>query len=879
MPAGVSLPDDLLRVAGTHRAALHPHWLIDCNWQPVRLGDGSAFLPGAVAIVPLADETDVLGLAILVWAAGSSPPKTSELLEAAGYAGAHVLRQVKAAAEIAWREEHLAIRDAMVMITSRARSLDELLRAALDELCLGLGWDAGAVWVWEAGQETLSLAAQRGFSPEAGAALRSAPAAASPFSDVLAGDSVQALAWQGAGIAAPPWACAAGIAEWLAAPLRSPDGSLGLVALCSYAPREPSRHEVALLGAVGWQVGVAAGHLRAHLRMESALRASSARWSALYESGVALTGRTDSERLLDEVVQRSVELLAGIGGLLALSEDASDDLVVVVSYRRDGTAWNLQGRRVPAGRGVLGTVAASRQPLIVENYADWPGREPDLAANALAIVAAPLLARDRLLGVLAVSDQAGRRRFTEDDVQTLTLFAQQAAAVLTGRQNRRQAEALALQSERARLACDLHDGLAQDLAALLLHADACQARLGEGHEALAGQLEAISVGLQRAIRDARATIFALRSGDVESCSLEDGLRGQAAHFESQTGVPARFSRVGADCPELAHEHELALLHLAREALTNIRKHAQAGRAQVQLTWLGAEQVQLCVSDDGRGFDPTLIAHAQGVTAQHLGLALMRERVEALGGAFSVESGVGAGTTVCAVLPVRRGETMDKIRILIVDDHALFRDGVRAVLEHQDDMTLAGEASDAECAIRLAAELRPDVILMDLQLPGRSGVEATRDIRASQPFVKVIALSMHHDAGAVDAMIQAGAQGYVLKEAWAAELMEAIRAVAGGGASFHPSVAAQVLERYREMSGANAQPHSSDVLSGRDLDLLRLLAAGEHNRDIAGKLHLSPQTVKNLLSDIYRKLDVRSRSEAVAVALRKGLIRQAPIEPL
>ena len=215
--------------------------------------------------------------------------------------------------------------------------------------------------------------------------------------------------------------------------------------------------------------------------------------------------------------------------------------------------------------------------------------------------------------------------------------------------------------------------------------------------------------------------------------------------------------------------------------------------------------------------------------------------------------------------------MGKIRILIVDDHALFRDGLRAVLEHQEDMSLVGEASDAESAIRLAAELRPDLILMDLQLPGRSGVEATRDIRASQPSVKVIALSMYHDAGTVDAMIQAGAQGYVLKEARAAELMEAIRAVADGGAAFHPSVAAQVLERYRQMASGDAS-HTLGEFSERELSLLRLLAEGENNRSIAARLHLSEQTVKNLLSDIYRKLGVRTRSEAVAVALRQGVIR-------
>ena len=215
--------------------------------------------------------------------------------------------------------------------------------------------------------------------------------------------------------------------------------------------------------------------------------------------------------------------------------------------------------------------------------------------------------------------------------------------------------------------------------------------------------------------------------------------------------------------------------------------------------------------------------------------------------------------------------MDKIRVLIVDDHAMFRDGLRVVLEHQDDMSLVGEASDAGSAIRLAVELRPDVILMDLQLPGRSGVEATRDIRASHPAVKVIALSMYHDAGTVDAMIQAGAQGYVLKEARAADLLAAIRAVAAGGAAIDPSVASQVLEHYRRMAGGDASQTLGEF-SDRELSLLRLLAEGENNRSIAARLHLSEQTVKNTLSGIYQKLGASNRTEAAVIARRKGLIK-------
>ena len=220
------------------------------------------------------------------------------------------------------------------------------------------------------------------------------------------------------------------------------------------------------------------------------------------------------------------------------------------------------------------------------------------------------------------------------------------------------------------------------------------------------------------------------------------------------------------------------------------------------------------------------------------------------------------------------KAMDRIHILIVDDHAMFRDGLRAVLEPQEDMSLVGEADDPESGIRLAAELRPDVILMDLHLPGRSGVEATREILARQPSVKVMALTMHHGDSLVDAMIMAGAQGYVLKEARAAELLEAIRAVAAGGAAMDPGVTSQVLVHYRQVAPGTPTRVEGDF-SARELTLLRLLAKGATNRRIAASLHLSEQTVKNLLSGLYAKLGVSSRMEAVAIALRKGTIQQEP----
>ena len=215
--------------------------------------------------------------------------------------------------------------------------------------------------------------------------------------------------------------------------------------------------------------------------------------------------------------------------------------------------------------------------------------------------------------------------------------------------------------------------------------------------------------------------------------------------------------------------------------------------------------------------------------------------------------------------------MRKLKLLIVDDHAMFRDGLRAVLEHADDMELVGEAGDGETAITLAAELEPDIVLMDLHMPGLGGIEATRIITAEHPRAKVIALSMYQDDRLITSMVGAGARGYILKDARVTELLQAIRTVADGGAALDPTVLSHVLDKFRRL--AEAETHGTTVVLGRrEVEVLQGLAEGLSNLEIAKRLHLSQQTIKNTLSEVYVQLGVSNRTEAVVEALRQGIIR-------
>jgi signal transduction histidine kinase len=239
-------------------------------------------------------------------------------------------------------------------------------------------------------------------------------------------------------------------------------------------------------------------------------------------------------------------------------------------------------------------------------------------------------------------------------LEWLTAIGQYTARRLENVYTRQQAEVLSLGEERARLAHDLHDGLVQNLTSLLLRADLCQGLVHERGGPLRENLEAIYAGLQRSVQDARALIYALRAPELDGCCLEDALRDLVTHFESQTHLRVHFlCQSGGG--QLSRQRELALLHVAQETLSNVRKHAVATRVNIELKRSSEGQVRLCVWDDGCGFDQATAHQGGGGQPPHFGLISMQERVEALGGSFQIESAPASGTTVRAVfaLPGRQ----------------------------------------------------------------------------------------------------------------------------------------------------------------------------------------------------------------------------------
>jgi DNA-binding NarL/FixJ family response regulator len=213
--------------------------------------------------------------------------------------------------------------------------------------------------------------------------------------------------------------------------------------------------------------------------------------------------------------------------------------------------------------------------------------------------------------------------------------------------------------------------------------------------------------------------------------------------------------------------------------------------------------------------------------------------------------------------------MEHIAVLIADDHQFFRDGVRALLDAQPDMECAGEATSGDEAVRLASELQPDVILMDVQMPGISGVEATRQVVSSSPQIRVLVVTMFEDDALVFAAMRAGARGYLLKGARHEDMVRAIRAVGNGDAIFSPAIAAKMVEYFAAFQpGRPIQVFPE--LSSREREILALLAQGFKNAEIAERLVISPKSVRNYVSNIISKLQVTDRTQAILRAREAGL---------
>ncbi len=220
---------------------------------------------------------------------------------------------------------------------------------------------------------------------------------------------------------------------------------------------------------------------------------------------------------------------------------------------------------------------------------------------------------------------------------------------------------------------------------------------------------------------------------------------------------------------------------------------------------------------------------------------------------------------------RSGKQLEELRVLLVDDHDLFRSGLRSLLEEQG-LQVVGEADNGRAALRLVSELAPDVVVMDLKMPGLTGVETTRQVSSIAPRTRVVVLTISVDDDDVMDAVMAGACGYLLKDSSIDQLIAGIRAAASGESLISPQIASKLLQRLRaQTADAMVAQTIQTELSDRELEVLRLIAIGKDNAEIARELYISPKTVKNHISNILMKLQIENRIQAAVYAVRSGIV--------
>ncbi len=449
---------------------------------------------------------------------------------------------------------------------------------------------------------------------------------------------------------------------------------------------------------------------------------------------------------------------------------------------------------------------------------------------------------------------------------------------------RQQQRALAAMEERERIGRELHDDLGQAMGRVNLQAQATLALFAQGQteEANATLAQVVQISLD-AHANAREYILGIKTTAKPAPDFFAALEKYLREFSQSYGIETKVSlpETLADSP-FAPVVEVQLLRIIQETLTNVRKHAGVDAARL-LFILEEDQAQIIIEDDGCGFDALSDLARVG---DRLGLLLMRERAEEAGGSLQVRSAPGQGTRVIARMPLARalslapgtGEAEGRsLQVLLVDDHPLVLQGLRNLLTMRG-VQVVGMAGDGLEAQELARSLRPDVIVMDIQMPLCDGIEATRRIKAELPEVKIVMLTVSTDEALLFEALKSGASGYLLKDMTGTMLIDLLADLARGEIALAPGLAAKVLAEFAgqgqekgiEKETAPAAEADLSKLTPRQVETLKLVAQGLSYKQAATALHLSERTVKYHMGQILMRLHLQNRREAVAFARRKGL---------
>ena len=595
-----------------------------------------------------------------------------------------------------------------------------------------------------------------------------------------------------------------------------------------------------------------------------------------------------SLRELPEIYKRALaycmELTRSELGFIDLLSKSGEymDIVAVKGFVPSDPTFHDRYRVMPVRRSVFGVTIIDQRPYISNDVASDPNHvgTPPGHPEVRTFLGVPLMVGATVIGMIGAGNRLGG--YGDDEERLLATFANQVAvAIDNGRLYERQREMIAgledlqqrlghaereslLAQDRARIASGLHDSVGQSLFSLGLSVNALLERdLDSENARRVLDIRRMAAG---ALDELRSAIFTL-------AAPPDGEPDLTATIQSLLRSVGREHNLDVDLIVQGIPHSMVetlqddLVAVVREALTNIARHAHAQSVFINMRY-ESDNVEIVVQDDGVGM-PTPGDNEASGRQSHFGLFDMRRRIEGLGGTLTIENGEDCGRHGQDLGARTEDDAM--IRVAIIDDHEVVREGVRAMLADDPDFEIVGERDSAEDIADFVSETLPDIVLLDARLPGISGPEACRILGITHPDVKVIILTVYSDDVLVEESIRAGARGYVIKDVERFDLKQSIRTVYRGEAVVSPTIAQRLMDRVRGDANSTAGAANPPVLNERQTQILRLISDGYSNKEIAKRVHLSENTVKSHVQDIFAKLDVRNRVEAAISAARQGLI--------
>lgn len=421
-----------------------------------------------------------------------------------------------------------------------------------------------------------------------------------------------------------------------------------------------------------------------------------------------------------------------------------------------------------------------------------------------------------------------------------------------------QVERITLLEERDRLSKDLHDTMGHSYTSIIMGMETLRMDLKskEGEQ----QLDSLLQLARNSMEEVRLYLHQLDLSQ-DSLPLAVTLQQLTEEFKKHAKVNARTRIIGEEYI-VSKQSKMTLYRSLQESLTNAVRHGHSTEIIVSLHF-EPQQIRLDVQDNGCGVEEW---------KDGFGLTAMKERVSQSQGRVIVYSKKGEGTLISCVLPKQVQLSNEQIRLCIVDDHSFIRESLHTILDGQEDLQVVGMAEDGERALELCERLKPDVVLMDLEMPKLDGIHATKMIKKKWPDIRVLILSTFQNTERAKEIIRNGADGYVLKSIDSRELAESIRLVYRGGTMITHDLFHRMWEEKEETGLFESRSDGIEYgLTKRELEILELLSQGSRYKTIASTLYLSNGTVRNYASNLYEKLGVKNREEAVQKAKETGLL--------